>query len=73
MVLMAHSCTLKTVYKCCSIAQVLVDSGCEVPDYMLRLDKATKTERRKLASKAPKRKAISTEPAFEREKRQRIM
>lgn len=55
-----------------SIAQVMVDSGCEVPDFILKLNKASKTERKELASKAPKRKAISTEPAYVRAKREKI-
>ncbi|KAF4533024.1 hypothetical protein B566_EDAN000716 [Ephemera danica] len=55
-----------------SIAQVLVDSGCEVPEYILKLDKTNKTDRKELAAKAPKRKSISTEPVFDRVKREKI-
>ena len=54
------------------IASLLVNSGCEVPEYIMKLNRANKTERRERARKAPKRKLISTEPTFEREKRQKI-
>lgn len=45
-----------------SIATVMRDSGCKVPDYMLSLKKTSKKERRKLEKTAPERKSISTTP-----------
>jgi len=38
----------------------------------MKLNRASKTERKERAMKAPKRKQISTELAFEKEKRQKI-
>ncbi|XP_046386753.1 probable ATP-dependent RNA helicase DDX52 [Ischnura elegans] len=56
-----------------SIAQVLRDSGCYVPDYMLRMKKASRDERRQLEQKAPKRDRISTKPLHEQEKQKKIL
>ncbi|XP_059487179.1 probable ATP-dependent RNA helicase DDX52 [Neocloeon triangulifer] len=55
-----------------TIANLLINSGCEVPEYIMKLDRASKTERKERAMKAPKRKQISTEPSFEKEKRLKI-
>merc|ERR1719340_492666 len=44
-----------------SIAQIVKDSGNVVPDYMLKLKKATRQEKRKLAKHAQSRETISTE------------
>ncbi|XP_078599744.1 putative ATP-dependent RNA helicase DDX52 [Branchiostoma floridae x Branchiostoma japonicum] len=45
-----------------SIANVMREAGCEVPEYMLELKKAKRKERRFLEKRAPKRKSISTTP-----------
>jgi len=50
-----------------TIAQVMRNSGCEVPDYMLGLKKANRDERKKLAVQAPKREGISTVSKYEKE------
>lgn len=42
-----------------SIANIIREAGCEVPEYMLKLKKASKKARRALAKKAPKRKKIN--------------
>jgi ATP-dependent RNA helicase DDX52/ROK1 len=55
-----------------SIAHVLRDSGCEVPDYMLTMKKASKRARRKLESRAPNREGISSVPAYQIEKVKKI-
>ncbi|XP_065333279.1 probable ATP-dependent RNA helicase DDX52 [Cloeon dipterum] len=55
-----------------TIATLLVNAGCKVPDYIMKLNRASKTERKERAMKAPKRKQISTEPTFEKEKRLKI-
>ncbi|XP_054012937.1 probable ATP-dependent RNA helicase DDX52 isoform X2 [Hylaeus anthracinus] len=49
-----------------SIAAVMRESGCNVPEYMLAMKKHTKKERRKLERKAPTRETISTIPKFKR-------
>ena len=43
------------------------NSGCEVPDYMLSAKKTSRDERRKLATKAPKRDGISRVSKYEKE------
>lgn len=52
-----------------SIATIMRDSGCEVPEYMLAMKKHSKKERRKLEHSAPKRERISTVPTYKRRKR----
>ncbi|XP_054262312.1 probable ATP-dependent RNA helicase DDX52 [Macrosteles quadrilineatus] len=47
-----------------SIATVMKDSGCEVPEYMLALKKVSKRAKRKLEQRAPERKPISTMPSY---------
>ena len=49
-----------------SIAAVMRDSGCDVPDYMLAMKKHSKKERRKLERTASTREKISTIPALKR-------
>ncbi|KDR12154.1 hypothetical protein L798_13909, partial [Zootermopsis nevadensis] len=51
-----------------SIAHMLRESGCEVPEYMLTMKKASKRARRKLESHAPYRESISSVPAYEIER-----
>lgn len=51
-----------------SIAHVLQESGCEVPEYMLTMKKASKSARRKLESRAPKRESICSVPGYQIEK-----
>jgi ATP-dependent RNA helicase DDX52/ROK1 len=51
-----------------SIAHVLLESGCEVPEYMLTMKKASKRARRKLENRAPYRESISSVPAYETER-----
>jgi len=48
-----------------SIAQVIRQSGCEVPEYMLKLKKRSKREVKKLKSSAPQRDDIRTTPSYE--------
>jgi hypothetical protein len=48
-----------------SIAHVLQESGCEVPEYMLTMKKARKSARRKLERRAPKRESISSVPGYQ--------
>ena len=43
------------------------NSGCEVPDYMLSAKKTRRDDRRKLATKAPKRDGISRVSKYEKE------
>lgn len=43
-----------------SIAAIMRDSGCEIPNYMLTMKKHSKKERRKLERSAPARERIST-------------
>mmetsp|Transcript_7025 Transcript_7025/g.16343 ORF Transcript_7025/g.16343 Transcript_7025/m.16343 type:complete len:615 (+) Transcript_7025:82-1926(+) len=52
-----------------SIANVMTQSGCEVPDWMLNLKKANKRDRKRLAQRAPDRPSIVQVPAFERQQR----
>lgn len=47
---------------------MLRESGCEVPEYMLTMKKASKRARRKLESHAPYRESISSVPAYEIER-----
>ena len=47
-----------------SIANIIREAGCEVPDYMLKLKKPSKKAKRLLASKAPKRKKINARDWF---------
>merc|ERR1719411_104385 len=42
-----------------TIAEVMKNSGCEVPSYMLTMKKGSRDDRKKLAAKAPKRDGIS--------------
>ena len=52
-----------------NIVQIMRNSGCEVPDYMLEMKKLRKKDSR--LKKLPKRKSISTEPLVDKIKRQR--
>ncbi|XP_055585794.1 probable ATP-dependent RNA helicase DDX52 [Uranotaenia lowii] len=54
-----------------SVAQLIKKAGGTVPDYMLKLKKGSKRDRKKLEQKAPKRAAIRTLPAFEMQDRAR--
>lgn len=45
-----------------SIASVMKEAGCPVPEYMLNLKRPDKKERRKMAQTNPKRRRISTTP-----------
>ncbi|XP_011297240.1 probable ATP-dependent RNA helicase DDX52 [Fopius arisanus] len=49
-----------------SIAAIMRDSGCQVPDYMLTMKKHSKRERKQMEIAAPKRDSISTIPKFKR-------
>merc|ERR1711997_88186 len=55
-----------------SIAQIIKDSGSYVPDYMLKLKKATRHEKRNLAKRALQRETISTESKYDKEKRKKL-
>ncbi|XP_058831784.1 DEAD box protein 52 homolog [Topomyia yanbarensis] len=52
-----------------SIAQLIRKAGGSVPEYMLKLRKSSKRDKKKLEQKAPKRAAIRTLPAFEMQER----
>lgn len=54
-----------------SVAQIIKTSGGEVPEYMLKMKKATKQEKRYLAKHEVKRERISRESKYDREKRER--
>jgi len=54
-----------------SVAQIIKTSGGEVPEYMLKMKKATKQEKRYLAKNEVKRERISRESKYDREKRER--
>jgi len=54
-----------------SIAQVMRNSGCEVPEYMLQMRKTSKSNKKKLAQKVPSRKRISTELPMDKKRRER--
>ena len=47
------------------------NSGCEVPEFMLKIKKTSKKHAKKLELNVPKRKSISTESFPEREERKR--
>jgi len=51
-----------------AIAQVMRNSGCEVPEYMLHM-KTSRDIKKKLENSAPNRTSISTESKYDREKR----
>ena len=55
-----------------SIAQIIKTSGGEVPEYMLKMKKATRQEKRYLAKHEVKREKISRESKYDREKRERL-
>jgi len=54
-----------------TIAQVMRNSGCEVPEYMLHLKKPSRDDKRKLAERAPKRDGIRKESKYEKEERKK--
>lgn len=54
-----------------SIAGVMRDSGCDVPEWMLSLKKPTKEMRKRLRMKPLERESISTVPAYDLKKMQR--
>ncbi|KAI5696425.1 hypothetical protein M8J75_012890 [Diaphorina citri] len=49
-----------------SIATVMKDSGCEVPDYMLKLKKTHKTVKKKLEKTEMPRAQVDTTPVYEK-------
>ena len=49
------------------LSQVMKNSGCEVPSYMLTMKKGSRDDRKKLAAKAPKRDGISQISKYEKE------
>ncbi|KAK4872491.1 hypothetical protein RN001_014520 [Aquatica leii] len=51
-----------------SIAHVIRQSGCEVPDYMLAIKKRSKRELKNLKTSAPHRDFINTTPAYQLKK-----
>lgn len=54
-----------------SIAQIMRNSGCEIPDYMLAMKKVSKRGRRKLEKSSSKRDNISTGLSFELNQRKK--
>lgn len=65
------SCLLKC-YFLNSIATVMKDSGCEVPEYMLEMKKVTKKVRKERENRAPERESISTVPKREKQKQENL-
>uniref|UniRef100_A0A1B6HEI1 Probable ATP-dependent RNA helicase DDX52 n=1 Tax=Homalodisca liturata TaxID=320908 RepID=A0A1B6HEI1_9HEMI len=55
-----------------SIATVMKESGCEVPEYIMNMKKTSKRERRKMEQRAPQRKSISTQPSYAKFKNNRL-
>eukprot|EP00096_Caligus_rogercresseyi_P001656 TRINITY_DN1277_c0_g1_i4.p1 TRINITY_DN1277_c0_g1~~TRINITY_DN1277_c0_g1_i4.p1 ORF type:complete len:546 (+),score=198.50 TRINITY_DN1277_c0_g1_i4:101-1738(+) len=55
-----------------SIAQVVSSSGSEVPQYMLGLKKASRQEKRRLASQGLSRDSIKGESKYDAKKRERL-
>lgn len=55
-----------------SIATVMKDSGCDVPQYMLEMKKVSKKTRREREKYAPERESISTVPKIEKQKEERL-
>lgn len=54
-----------------SIAQIMRNSGCVIPDYMLAMKKVSKRERRKMEKSSSKRDDISTGLSFELNQRKK--
>ena len=52
-----------------SIAQLVKSSGGQVPEYMLKMKKASRQEKRKLAANAVSRESIKQESKYDKEKR----
>uniref|UniRef100_A0A8D9A209 Probable ATP-dependent RNA helicase DDX52 n=1 Tax=Cacopsylla melanoneura TaxID=428564 RepID=A0A8D9A209_9HEMI len=55
-----------------SIATVMKDSGCEVPDYMLKLKRTHKTVKKKLEKQEIARDQVNTTPLWEKLERDKI-
>lgn len=53
---------------CCSIAYLLKESGCEVPEYLLAIKKKSKKLIKEMAKRAPARDEITTVPIYDRVK-----
>eukprot|EP01134_Creolimax_fragrantissima_P001375 CFRG1375T1 len=51
-----------------TIAQVMVESGCKIPDWIMEIPKANKNQLRQLRSYPIKRKHISTLSSYDKEK-----
>eukprot|EP00092_Neocalanus_flemingeri_P093523 GFUD01118870.1.p1 GENE.GFUD01118870.1~~GFUD01118870.1.p1 ORF type:complete len:220 (-),score=77.66 GFUD01118870.1:32-691(-) len=52
-----------------TIAQVMRNSGCYVPEYMLHMKKPSRDDRKQLVARAPKRDGITKESKYEKEER----
>lgn len=65
-VLSLHSLKFLTLHLCCSIAQVVQSSGCEVPQWMLEMKKPSKNEKRRLTTQQPERGHVSHAVQHER-------
>eukprot|EP00914_Ancora_sagittata_P021922 GHVO01043681.1.p1 GENE.GHVO01043681.1~~GHVO01043681.1.p1 ORF type:complete len:270 (+),score=46.50 GHVO01043681.1:121-810(+) len=52
-----------------TVAGVLKQSGCEVPDWILKLRKARTSEKKKMIKNPPKRQKISTQPPSEKKRK----
>jgi len=59
----------RTILK--TIATVMRNSGCEVPEYMLHLAKPSRDKRKELLSRAPKREGISKESSYVKQQRKK--
>jgi ATP-dependent RNA helicase DDX52/ROK1 len=51
-----------------SIANVMRESGCEVPEWMLRLPKPRRLERKLLEKQPVHRRPIDTTPSYDKKK-----
>ncbi|KAK5639910.1 hypothetical protein RI129_010721 [Pyrocoelia pectoralis] len=60
--------TLEDTVNLRTIAHVIRQSGCEVPEYMLTIKRRSKRKLKKLKSRAPRRDLINTTPAYQLEK-----
>ncbi|XP_075221068.1 DExD-box helicase 52 [Lycorma delicatula] len=55
-----------------SIATVMKESGCDVPEYMIGMKKTNKKLKRKLENSVPKRSTISTTPKYLIQKKKKL-
>jgi len=54
-----------------TIAQVMRNSGCFVPEYMLHMKKPSRDDRKQLVARAPKRDGIARETKYDKEEKRK--